>query len=157
MRKPLTASLAVVVALGVAFALTGGIVVARAAGHPEINDAYRRLMRAQYLVQHSCHQLGGHREAALKHVEAALNQLKLAAQTVHASLPAASGSGPITNISGSMHPRIQEAINQCREAKRHLASAAHDFGGHRTKAVQDIDGALAELRLAMSEPPCKKK
>jgi hypothetical protein len=51
---------------------------------------------------------------------------------------------------GESHPVIQEAIKELEHTKALLVKeAAHDFQGHRTKAVQDIDQALQELRLAL--------
>ena len=47
------------------------------------------------------------------------------------------------------HPQIHKAEKLLREAKHHLEDAAHDFGGHRVKAIEAIDHALEELRLAL--------
>lgn len=156
MKRRLGASLIVAVSVGLMVVLTGATAGARTPQHiPQIHHAYRKLTRAQYVLEHSCRHLGGHRVAALRHVEAALSELRLSARKVHASLPVINESGRIANIPGNTHPRIQDAINLCREAKRHLSDAAHDFGGHRVKAIRQIDYALAQLRHAMREPVCK--
>lgn len=47
------------------------------------------------------------------------------------------------------HPQIHIAIRKLREAKQHLEKAAHDFGGHKAKAIQAIDQALRELEEAL--------
>jgi hypothetical protein len=48
------------------------------------------------------------------------------------------------------HPAIHRAIRQLERAKQILQQeAARDFEGHRAKAVQDIDQALAELHRAL--------
>ena len=47
------------------------------------------------------------------------------------------------------HPAIRGAINALEKAKRDLEHAAHDFGGHRVEAIQAIDRALEQLRLAL--------
>ena len=47
------------------------------------------------------------------------------------------------------HPRIRAAIKQLEEAKKELQAAPHDFGGHRADAVQAVDKALEQLRLAL--------
>ncbi|HKW48200.1 MAG TPA: hypothetical protein VJN70_12175 [Gemmatimonadaceae bacterium] len=47
------------------------------------------------------------------------------------------------------HPRIHAAIKELEEAKKELQAAPHDFGGHRADAVQAVDKALEQLRLAL--------
>lgn len=48
------------------------------------------------------------------------------------------------------HPRIRAAIKELQEAKKELQEAPHDFGGHRADAVQAVDKALEQLRLALN-------
>jgi len=50
------------------------------------------------------------------------------------------------------HPMLGEAERALRHAREALEHAEHDFGGHRTKAIQYIDGALAEVRVARQMP-----
>jgi hypothetical protein len=48
------------------------------------------------------------------------------------------------------HPEIRAAIRQLETAKAGLQKyGAHDFGGHRVKAIEHIDQALAELHQAL--------
>ena len=47
------------------------------------------------------------------------------------------------------HPMLVEADRALRKAREDLVHAEHDFGGHRTKAIQYIDGALYEIRTAV--------
>ncbi|MGH9731564.1 MAG: hypothetical protein ACRD4A_07670 [Candidatus Acidiferrales bacterium] len=46
------------------------------------------------------------------------------------------------------HPEIRDAINLLNQAQDHLSHAAHDFHGHRTKAMRHISAALEELHAA---------
>ena len=48
------------------------------------------------------------------------------------------------------HPLIHKAEKQLHNAKDTLEHAAHDFGGHRVKAIQHIDEALDELHQALA-------
>jgi hypothetical protein len=41
------------------------------------------------------------------------------------------------------------AIRALEAARLHLRRAAHDFGGHRVKAIRAIDAALVQLKLAL--------
>ena len=47
------------------------------------------------------------------------------------------------------HPAIRSAINALEKAKFDLEHAAHDFGGHRVEAIQSIDRAIEQLRIAL--------
>jgi hypothetical protein len=47
------------------------------------------------------------------------------------------------------HPHIRAAIEELREAKRELQTAAHDFGGHRKEALESVDNAIKRLDLAL--------
>ncbi len=47
------------------------------------------------------------------------------------------------------HPEIHRAIHVLERAKDDLQQAAHDYQGHRTKAISDIDAALTELHEAL--------
>jgi hypothetical protein len=47
------------------------------------------------------------------------------------------------------HPAIRAAINALQKAKADLQHADHDFGGHRAEALESIDRAMNQLRLAL--------
>lgn len=47
------------------------------------------------------------------------------------------------------HPEIRAAQNHLMQAKARLEHAAHDFAGHRVKAIEHINEALDELKLAL--------
>lgn len=47
------------------------------------------------------------------------------------------------------HPEIHRAMTKLEHAKDDLREGAHDFGGHRAKALEHVDAALAELRQAL--------
>lgn len=50
---------------------------------------------------------------------------------------------------GERHPEIRKAIKALENAKLHLKEAAHDFGGHRKDALDAVDNAIAQLKLAL--------
>jgi hypothetical protein len=45
------------------------------------------------------------------------------------------------------HPHIHEALESMRAAKHQLESAAHDFEGHRVKAIEHLDQAIHEAEI----------
>ena len=56
---------------------------------------------------------------------------------------------PAAGVVQEPHPQIMAAIRALEEARLHLQRAAHDFGGHRVKAIRAIDVALVQLKLAL--------
>jgi hypothetical protein len=48
------------------------------------------------------------------------------------------------------HPEIQAARMHLLEAKKNLEHAAHDFGGHRAKAIEHVNQALEECNQALN-------
>jgi hypothetical protein len=46
-------------------------------------------------------------------------------------------------------PEMTAAIQHLREAQKNLASASHDKGGHRVKALQHINQAIAEVEAGI--------
>jgi len=69
-----------------------------------------------------------------------------AAATLAAPLPAAS---PLPQ----RHPRIEAAIRHLEEAKHELQAAPAEFHGHRVKAIEHVDRALAECHRALEVGP----
>ncbi len=47
------------------------------------------------------------------------------------------------------HPEIMRAMRNLEQAKRNLQNGAHDFGGHRAKALEHTEQALQECREAL--------
>jgi hypothetical protein len=47
------------------------------------------------------------------------------------------------------HPEIRAAIRNLEEARGNLQAAAHDFGGHRVKALEHTNKAIEECREAL--------
>lgn len=65
--------------------------------------------------------------------------------------PAAASSAavkPVKPAHREHHSEIHKAMRKLRGAKQDLEKAAHDFGGHKAKAIEAINKALEELRAA---------
>ena len=65
-----------------------------------------------------------------------------------APVPAAPAVAPVAPA--ERHPHIHEALESMRAAKHHLDSAAHDFEGHRVKAIEHLDQAIREAEICES-------
>jgi hypothetical protein len=48
------------------------------------------------------------------------------------------------------HPEIHKAMRKLRGAKEDLEKASSNYGGHKVKAIEAINHALAELQEALS-------
>jgi len=66
-----------------------------------------------------------------------------AATPVPAAAPAAALPEP--------HPEIHAALEAMHNAKDHLEHAAHDYHGHRVKAIEHLDQAIHEAEICMDE------
>jgi membrane protein required for beta-lactamase induction len=53
-----------------------------------------------------------------------------------------------SSLMAEVHPEIRAAQRALANAMDHLEKAAHDFGGHRVKAIEHIRQAQAELTAA---------
>jgi len=49
------------------------------------------------------------------------------------------------------HPQIRIALRALANARNHLAHGAHDFGGHRAKALELTNAAIEQCHLALQE------
>jgi len=47
------------------------------------------------------------------------------------------------------HPEIEAAIRHLEQARDNLQKAAHEFGGHRVKALEHTNQALDECHKAL--------
>ena len=116
--------------------------------HPHIHHAVHELKETRVELKEAKHDFGGHREKALKAVDAALVQLELALKE---------GGDPFRAVKVNPelykkfehHPHMHRALHELKEARVELKEAKHDFGGHREKALRDVDFAIEQLELAL--------
>ena len=75
--------------------------------------------------------------------------------TTGTGLGTATGTGTGAQMAagkGERHPEIHKSIAMLERAKEVLKDkAAHDFAGHREKAVEHIEQALKQLRECLEE------
>jgi len=53
-------------------------------------------------------------------------------------------------LTAERHPEIRAAMKALQNAERDLSRAAHDYGGHRVKAMELIRAAQNELREGLA-------
>lgn len=61
----------------------------------------------------------------------------------------ASPSAAASPAAPEAHPEIRAAIRALENARQHLQAGAHDFGGHRAKALEHVNQALEECHAAL--------
>lgn len=47
------------------------------------------------------------------------------------------------------HPELHKALRKLKAAKQDLEKAAHDYNGHKSKAIESINQAIEELKAAL--------
>ncbi|MBS1718189.1 MAG: hypothetical protein JSS72_10715 [Armatimonadetes bacterium] len=57
---------------------------------------------------------------------------------------------PVRRLKAERHPEIRKALNNLNRAKEALSKAAHDFGGHREKALDLVEQAIKECNAALA-------
>lgn len=55
------------------------------------------------------------------------------------------------------HPEMHRALHALENAKRDLEKAAHDYGGHRAKALELTDQAISEIKEGLEYVKHEKK
>ncbi len=137
--------------------LTGGaalallaLVVPRAAAeeHPRMHAAVYEMRHARTELKEAAHDFGGHRVKALEALDAAILQVDEALKAVGDN---AKGVEPAKDVykNYANHPHIRHALAEARLARDELKEAAHDYKGHRAKAVKALDVVINQLEKAL--------
>ena len=121
--------------------------------HPVIHRAIRALEAAKGYMEAAPHDFCGHRMAALAESNLALNQLGLAIicdkrrdRTSNGAITIpASAAAPVQE----RHPLLRQAISSLEAARRDLSNASHNYCGHRVEALESVNRAVTELKLAL--------
>ena len=59
-------------------------------------------------------------------------------------------AGKMGKTGKEKHPEIHRALKNLEQAKSNMNHAADDFGGHKAKAKELTELAIAELKLALA-------
>ena len=73
---------------------------------------------------------------------------------VSAQTPTPAAPGGARRMGGragrERHPEMMAALKALRNARERLNRSAHDFDGHRVKAVEHTEAAIHEVELALA-------
>jgi len=61
------------------------------------------------------------------------------------------GTGIFVGQALAAQPHMDAALENLRSARAELQMATHNKGGHRVKAIADIDDAIEQVRLGMDD------
>lgn len=117
--------------------------------HPEMHSALHSLRQAHVTLQTAAHDFGGHRKAALKLTEEAAAEV-VTALKLDNDLPAPPTTRPTvppTKVEdkAAAEKQVQQARGMLQTAEEELKKSAHDFEGHRLKAIHLTEEAIKEV------------
>jgi hypothetical protein len=116
--------------------------------HPRMHHALFELKEARVELKEAAHDFGGHRKGALAAVDAAITQIGLALEGADDRYRNLKVDRQIYKKHDSF-PHIHRCLMELKDARRELKEAAHNFGGHRERALKDVDYAIEQLQLAL--------
>jgi hypothetical protein len=121
---------------------------ASAEEHPRLHAALYEMRHARTELKEAKHDFGGHCAKALEALDEAISQIDKALKAVGDN---AKGTEPGKDVYKGYadHPHIRHALVEAKEAKAELKAAAHDYKGHREKAVLALDAVTDQLAKAL--------
>jgi hypothetical protein len=122
----------------------------------QLHEALHILHSVKKTLEMADHDYGGHRAAAVRDISAAAHQLKLALEHVHKNKKPGTGK-PGTGSKGTPNrepqvlsdKQLADAIPTLNATIALLQKADHDYGGHRARAVTDLQVAIKQLEKAL--------
>ena len=119
--------------------------------HHHLHHALWELRDARKELKEAKHDFGGHREKALKDINAAIKNLDMALKNAGDNIKGAPTRGDLAAEYKKYkhHPHIHHALHECKHAHKQLAESKHDFGGYRAAAQRDIGLAITQLELCL--------
>jgi hypothetical protein len=103
------------------------------------------------IARHKVAGKGGAQDAWIRHPYAVQEESMRKSRGIFVVLLLTAGFvlGMGVSAAEEKHPEIHKAQKFLADAKNALQHAAHDYEGHRVKAIDHIDEAQAELKLAL--------
>jgi len=122
----------------------------------QLRQALHVLQATKKMLQSADHDYGGHRVAAIREINAAEQQLRLALRSQHRGRPPGGKTGKLGAGAGRgrepqaiSNLQLADAIVILEQTRLLLQNADHDYGGHRAAAVRDLGGAVEQLKIAL--------
>jgi hypothetical protein len=121
---------------------------ASAEEHPRLHAALYEMRHARTELKEAKHDFGGHRAKAVEALDEAITQIEKALKAVGDDYK---GKDPGKEVykGYANFPHIRHALVEAKEARAELKAAAHDYKGHREKAVEALDAVVDQLGKAI--------
>jgi hypothetical protein len=132
-----------VIALTLAFAPQ-----VRAEKFPRMVAALGEMKEARRELKEAGHDFGGHRVKAIEALDVAIDQMDRALRAVGVNPVYVPPSADVRK-GFKNYPYIRHALVEMRLARVELKEASTDFGGHKVKAIEALDAAIAQLEKAL--------
>jgi hypothetical protein len=112
--------------------------------HHHLHHAIYEMREAVVELRDAKHDFGGHRERAIHDLHEAIKQTEKA---LEAAGDPFKGFLPAKTIYKEYrdHHHLRHALHMTNEAIKQLREANHDFGGHREKAIRDLEAARHQI------------
>ncbi|HZS43768.1 MAG TPA: hypothetical protein VFC63_01585 [Blastocatellia bacterium] len=123
--------------------------------HPKIRAAINALKDARMEMRNAKDEFCGHKADAIKATDYAITQLQEALRYDRAGLiqndlnKASYVKVSLSSEPYQRFPRIRAALDSLKAARDEMQNAAHDFGGHKQKALEATNDAITQLQLAI--------
>jgi hypothetical protein len=137
-KKGILAIIAIV--LGAAALGYGGV-----PDQPHMQEAREHLSQAKAELDSAEHNKGGHRDKAIRYVNSALTEVDRGIEFDRRHNHAVVSDTFASPAAIPDQPHMRAALDHLREAKRSLEAANDNKGGHRLKALGDVDKAIDEV------------
>jgi len=117
--------------------------------HPHLLHALHELREAHHELKEAKHDYGGHKEAALRDIHIAIEQVELCLKA-HGGHEVPKGYGAtVDDKKHKHHPHLHEALHELKEAHHELKEAPHNFGGHKEAALKAINAAEKQIEVIL--------
>jgi hypothetical protein len=118
---------------------------------PYMESARADLQKAKTELQVAEHDKGGHRVKALGYVNSAIAEVNRGIDFARLHNHAQLGWNEIFSSTGSAdQPHMTAALDNLTSAKHNLESATPDKGGHRDKAIKEVNWAIDEVNKGIA-------
>jgi hypothetical protein len=134
--------------VGVVALASGFVSDARAEKYPRMIAALGELKEAAKEMKEAKNDFGGHKEKALEATDQAIVQMEKALKAAKVDF---TFTPPAKDVYKDYknYPHIRHALDSLRTAHKEMKDAASDFGGHKEKALEAVDHAIAQLEKAL--------
>jgi hypothetical protein len=120
------------------------------AAHPHLHHAIYELREAHAELEKAPHNFGGHKERALKDISAAYHQIEKCLEAVGDGYKGFNASKDLYKGYANHH-HLRHALVELREAHAYLKESPNNFGGHKKKALEDINAAIKQVEICIKE------